>query len=151
MTWMSRSARSGGHRWAPGPASPGRLWAWSVVCIALGAGCLYVEPTYQVPENRPPELYRVNPSPSELYFDNEVERISVIAADPEGDELTFVFQTPPFVVGEVFETNEDGVYVFTADIPWSPEVDGAEVALTVLDQDPVDRGEVTVEWRLVVP
>lgn len=151
MIQMPRSHPAFGMAWGGSSDVLGARKGWLVACMVLLHGCLYVEPAWEEPLNRPPELFRVNPPPPDLLFDTELERISVIASDPEGDELTFVFLPPPFVTGTETETNEDGVYVWTVDIPWTPEVEGRTVALTILDQDPEDRAEVTLEWQMVVP
>ncbi len=101
--------------------------------------------------NLPPDLIRVSPPEPDLLFDRDPVRISVIAADPEGDPLTFIWQPPPFVTGVESETLEEGIYVWTVDIPYTEDADGQVFALTVLDQDPIERGTVTLVWRGVIP
>lgn len=151
MTRMSRFASDGAPSHRSGPVRTGVVALWSLSCIFGGQGCLYVEPAWQEPLNLPPDLIRVNPPEPTLTFEREVERISVIAADPEGDALTFLWQPPPFVVGTETETSVDGIYTWSVDIPYTPEVDGQVLAVTIVDQDPLQRGEVTLEWQVVVP
>ena len=80
-----------------------------------------------------------------LMFDSEMERITVIARDPDDDPLLFVWSTPAFSESSASTTIvEDQVYVSRLDIQRTDNLDGEQIVLTILDStDAID-----LAWQL---
>lgn len=140
-TPMSRFRASSQHQAEDVPVLNGSLGLWHVGCTLLLSGCFYVQPVWKPPANRLPEIESVQPPPGILMFNNDTERITVIARDPDGDALQLFWTPPPLAV-----TSEnpgppptDGVYVSRLDITYTEDIEGGEIVLTVLDSaDAVD-------------
>ena len=125
-----------------------RLWgSWHASCLLfwMNGGCLYVEPVWEPPLNRLPALQSVQPEEGVLVFTRDIERISVIVRDPESDPLQFIWTPPPFAIATPTETNlGDGLYLARLDIEWTPDLEGEDLVLTILDPE----GAVDVFWTL---
>lgn len=116
-----------------------------------GQACFYVEPTWKEPVNEPPLLIRVDPDMNTLQFDSDPERLTVLARDPEGENLAFFWQLPPFVEGDVLTSPSDGLYLSRLDLYWSPELEGQTITLTIVDDDPEAPAVTNVRWRVEAP
>lgn len=68
-----------------------------------------------------------------LTFDGPVERLTVIARDPDGDALQFIWSLPPLAVGDENTTIVDGTYISRLDLAYDDALDGELVILTILD------------------
>lgn len=150
MTPMSRSAwRKGrvprcGAVWVEGFAS------WLVVCMVGAQGCFYTAPVWRPVANTPPELIEPPTADNLLIFDHDAERITVIASDPDGDNLQFIWSVPPFLETTEVTTPGDNVTFGRLDILWHPDVDGAEIRLVIVD-DQREPESLTVTWLVEEP
>jgi hypothetical protein len=125
---------------------------WLAFCIALGCpGCFYVEPTWRPMVNAPPVLIEPPTADNVLIFDNDSERITVIAADPDGDNLQFVWNVPPFLSTQEVTTPGDAVTFGRLDVFWHPDIDGAELQLTIIDDDARSPRSITATWLVEEP
>lgn len=132
--------------------STGGLPIWPASCSLLLVGCLYVEPTWEPAVNEPPNVLLLDPPLPDVLFDNDLERITVIADDPEGRPLAFLWDFPPFATFDEERSEIDGVSVSRVDVAWSDELLGAVIGLTIIDA-PEDDDAVLLdlEWTVVTP
>lgn len=147
---MSRSPRPpspfGAHR----RRSQRRLLPWHVACIPLWAGCLYTAPVWREEVNEPPVIIQPDPSvenPLVLFADRTE---FVIAADPEGNPIQFVWDVPGYPDLAHVETQQDQTVVSRAVIPRDPQLHGALIRVLVIDQEP-PFGFADVRFRVEVP
>lgn len=142
---MSRSDAPSLAHLCGGLVRTGLSRLWHTGCMVCCTGCFYVQPVWKPPENRAPQLESVQPVEGVLMFDSDNERITVIARDPDGDPLLFVWSTPAFSETSVSTTVvEDNVFVSRLDIARTPNLDGEQIVLTILDStDAID-----LAWRL---
>lgn len=120
--------------------------------MAVGCqACFYVTPTWRPVVNQPPVLVEPPSVDNVLIFDSDAERITVIASDPDGDLLQFIWSIPPFLDAVEVTTPGDAVTFGRLDVFWHPDIDGAELRLTVVDDDPRDPRSITATWRVEEP
>jgi len=100
----------------------------------------------------PPEILLPDVGPNEeltLVFQAATETVTVVAQDPEGDHLAFVWQIPRGVVAtpSTFE-EEGGLTTSRLDLPADPVLDLSVLQVTIFDPSGND---ADLRWNLVVP
>jgi hypothetical protein len=123
-----------------------------VACMVLGTGCLYIAPVWRPAVNLPPEIIRPEGADVRiipLVFNTSQVLVTVIAADPEGEALEFVWQTsrPDPVVSTYPQGDEAWVSVLT--LSEDDVQDGDIIRVTVFDDNP--RAAIDVEWQVELP
>lgn len=115
---------------------------------ALCGGCLYVSPAWRPEPNDPPQILIPTPSDEDipLVMDRDV-RVTVVARDPEGQRLDFVWIVPVDVEHDWTTSPEGDLWYSVLDLPADPLLDGRRVELIV--SDGID--EVRLRWLVEVP
>ncbi len=101
----------------------------------------------------PPEILvpDVAPGTTILYpFVSSVERIIVVAVDPEGESLAFVWQVPAGIDAEIPPPVEleGGITSSEIVLPADPALDDTTLALSIFDPGGND---ADIYWDLVIP
>lgn len=124
--------------------------AWHVGCIPLVAGCLYTAPVWREEVNEPPVIIQpdtTSENPLVLFADRTE---FVIAADPEGNPIEFVWDVPGYPDLPHVETQQDQTVVSRAVIPRDEALDGVLIRVLVIDQVP-PFGFAEAQFRVEVP
>jgi hypothetical protein len=119
--------------------------------MLLLPGCLYVAPVWRKPVDLPPEILLPSVSPGdtiELTFVSAQESITVVAQDPEGEPLAFVWQIPAGVVATPNTFEDNGVTSSNIVLPADPVLDETTLALAIFDPGGND---ADIRWHLVIP
>lgn len=146
---MTPASRSTGFRARSIPRTPrthGRFRSWLAACIVPWAsGCLYLDPIWRPVENNAPVLLEPQATDNLLRFEHDSERITVIASDPDGDNLSFAWDYPPFLDAQELVTPSGSVTFGRLDLFWHPDIDGTQIRLIVVDDNRTPRS-VTATW-----
>lgn len=153
---MSRSPSSPTFVEAPSPLK-GVVRAllvgpWHAACMCLCTGCLYTAPVWRPEVNLSPEIIRPEEADVReipIVFTTAQVLVTVIASDPEGEALEFVWQTPTADPVVTTYAQGDDAWVSVLTLLEGDVEDGDTVRVTVLDNNP--RGAVDVVWRVEVP
>ena len=111
-------------------------------------GCLYVEPGWKPLPNQPPEVLFPDPPYQDipLVMDRDT-RITVVAQDPDGDALDFVWIVPVNVPHSWVTQPEGNLWYSVLSIETDPILDGQRIDLVISD----DLDEVELSWLVEVP
>ncbi len=118
------------------------------------SGCLYVKPVQERDVNRPPTVSQPvdisSPVLLPVLSDQQV-RVWVVANDPDGDTLTFIWNVPRATADLRPDTEllPSGDWLSTLWIPVEWLQDGDSVEVTISDQAQ-PRHVVTVQWIVEV-
>lgn len=112
------------------------------------AGCLYLPPGWKPVPNQPPEVLVPEPPYQDipLVMDRDT-RITVVAQDPEGDVLDFVWIVPVDVEHDWVTRPEGDLWYSVLTIDADPLLDDRRIALVVSD----GFDEVDLSWLVEVP
>ena len=115
----------------------------------LSTGCLFVGPPWEAPLNQTPEVISPPTPENTLVIVGDAGKPRVVARDPDGDVLHFLWDVPPDFLQEVEDVPlEEGVYASTATITADPRLDGTEIDCVVTDY--LSTPAVRVRWIIEV-
>lgn len=122
---------------------------WHVACMMGLQGCPYLLPVW-VPVNRPPAI--VQPAtPTDLVFvlDGEVNSVTVLARDEDGDPLTFSWFPPAGSEWNAVDgSTAEGLYFSTFSLTErNPDLDRETIVLAVSD----GQVETLRTWTILLP
>ena len=130
-----------------------RFPVWHIACSVALSACFYVKPIPDRDANQPPQVvFPVDvsgPVPTTVLSELE-HRVYVLAFDPDGDILTFVWSVDG--AGELTVTSKQelgGDWSSTVSIPVELLQDGKSFEVTISDQA-APRNSVTVQWIVQV-
>jgi len=116
--------------------------------LSLLGGCLYVPPGWQPDPNRPPQILRPEGDLQDipLVMDRDT-RLTVVARDPEGEPLDFVWIVGVDVPFDWTTSTEGDLWYSVMRISPDPELDGRRIECVVSDGEL----EESVTWLVTVP
>jgi hypothetical protein len=100
----------------------------------------------------PPEILEPEVEPGsviELVFQAATETVTVVAQDPEEQQLTFVWEVPRGVLATPNTFDEEaGITVSILSLPADPVLHDSELHLAVFD---TSGNDADLTWHLVIP
>lgn len=143
--------------WHPHCSVPvgGLLLSNLPLCSLPLTGCLYFGPLPRIHENEPPVIEQAIPSAGQtLIIKDQPIQIVVIATDPEGDGLEFLWRLSDGTSLGQAQRIDEGASLLEL-VPGAEldeeSLDGEQLLCTVLDLYPGAPGAVTLSWPLEVP
>lgn len=124
---------------------------WHGLCsIMWMSGCFYVAPVVQSPENASPVIIIPTSLDNSLTMEADPESLEVMAYDPEGDDLYFVWSVPHGVEFEQLPIVQVGdLRSSVIKLPRDPILDDDTILCSVSDAVTPERAQV-VSWTLTV-
>lgn len=143
-----------------GTPTPTTRWyayftSWSALCIGIGSsGCLYFVPIERPVINAPPDILQpFELEDLELVMVADIEQVTVIAQDDDGDDLAFFWVVVPSdvaynVTPATPKELPDGTayWYSTLSLPRDPRLDGRRLQCGVTDLQDTE----VVEWTVRV-
>ncbi len=124
-----------------------RLTVWYGACIALGSGCLYIEPTWQPnmePEIIAPPDYQTG---DEVLLDlGQANRALVVARDPDSARVSCYWDLAFEQVDWTCERVDDSLVTSQVILDYDPDLDGLLLIAHILDD--LSAADVQVRFRL---
>jgi hypothetical protein len=133
VTWVSRSNTPSPLPLRRRAAAELLLRAWHASCTLLGSGCLYTAPVWRGEVNQPPIVIQPEAGEQDVLLFSDLP-VVVVAADPEGDDLVFLWSAAGIPDLPSTERSEGELTTSTAVIPYDPSLDGTDVECLVVDQ-----------------
>ena len=119
------------------------------------SGCLYFGPLPRIHENEPPVIEQAIPSANQtLIIKDQRVQIVVIATDPEGDGLEFLWHLsdgPSLGQAQRIDAGASLLELVPGPELDEESLDGKLLVCTVLDLYPGAPGAVNLSWPLEVP
>lgn len=148
MTVLSRRPGPGSAVTSGNHVPPSFSGVWHIACTAvLASGCLYLGPIPTLEENVAPVVLRQTETPTGvILIGPEGHKVTVLARDPEGDPMVFIWSlSKGGVLGTAYPVNNgEGSEVA---LPFDQQLDGQTL---YVDIDDGQNAYVTVAWPLEV-
>lgn len=124
---------------------------WHTACmVAVGTGCIYIGPVRRAPENEPPVVLLPVATSNDLTMESDPESFEVMAYDPEGDSLYFLWSVPHGVAFETLPIAQvDDIVSSVIKVDREPVLDGDQILCAVSDSVTPEASTVVV-WNITV-
>jgi hypothetical protein len=124
---------------------------WHTACMfAVGTGCIYIGPVRRAPENEPPVVLLPVATNNDLTMESDPESFEVMAYDPEGDSLYFLWSVPHAVAFETLPIAQvDDIVSSVIKVDREPVLDGDQILCAVSDSVTPEASTVVV-WNITV-